>query len=51
MSMSISSLVASVTELVCEVKRLPLPTGNTLIKRKARGSHSSDAECSEEDSP
>lgn len=30
-SMSISSLVASVTELVCEVKRLPLPTGNTLL--------------------
>lgn len=31
MSMSISSLVASVTELVCEVKRLPLPIGNTLF--------------------
>lgn len=31
MSMSISSLAASVTELVCEVKRLPLQNGNTLF--------------------
>lgn len=30
-SMSISSLVASVTELVWDVKRLPLPIGNTLF--------------------
>lgn len=30
-SMSISSLVASVTELVWDVKRLPLPIGNTLL--------------------
>lgn len=42
MSMSISSLVASVTELVCEVKRLPLPTGNTLFKLTASRSDSFD---------
>jgi len=40
MSISISSLVASVTELVCEVKRLPLPTGNTLVKLRAHRSRS-----------